>query len=203
MCAKSLKGKIMAINFSSAQLNLSSSGAFLKSHRRCVSQKIPISLHQSKLLCSKMIFFSNFTSIAFLKYHYIATFIGFREESWQWLSVLLNWESHQWLKVINAIAVILSNVIRRFAITSLYISLHYINHSCHVQKYHQAINSVSSLTLSSTQYTVSSGICRERLRQNDKVDQKKPKPKLMQNCRGLQKKCQGLRKVRSPICQNQ
>ena len=203
MCAKSLKGKIMAINFSSAQLNLSSSGAFLKSHRRCVSQKIPISLHQSKLLCSKMIFFSNFTSIAFLKYHYIATFICFKEESWQWLSVLLNWESHQWLKVINAIAVILSNVIRRFAITSLYISLHYINHSSHVQKYHQAINSVSSLTLSSTQYTVSSGICRERLRQNDKVDQKKPKPKLMQNCRGLQKKCQGLRKVRSPICQNQ
>ena len=122
MCAKSLKGKIMAINFSSAQLNLSSSGAFLKSHRRCVSQKIPISLHQSKLLCSKIIFFSNFTSIAFLKYHYIATFIGFREESWQWLSVLLNWESHQWLKVINAIAVILSNVIRRFAITSLYIT---------------------------------------------------------------------------------
>ena len=113
MCAKSLKGKIMAINFSSAQLNLSSSGAFLKSHRRCVSQKIPISLHQSKLLCSKMIFFSNFTSIAFLKYHYIATFIGFREESWQWLSVLLNWESHQWLKVINAIAVILSNVIKQ------------------------------------------------------------------------------------------
>ena len=127
MCAKSLKGKIMAINFSSAQLNLSSSGAFLKSHRRCVSQKIPISLHQSKLLCSKIIFFSNFTSITFLKYHYIATFICFREESWQWLSVLLNWESHQWLKVINAIAVILSNVIRRFAITSLYKStFHYI-----------------------------------------------------------------------------
>ena len=170
-------------------------GAFLK--------KFQFHFISQSCFAQNFFFFSNFTSIAFLKYHYIATFICFREESWQWLSVLLNWESHQWLKVINAIAVILSNVIRRFAITSLYISLHYINHSCHVQKYHQAINSVSSLTLSSTQYTVSSGICRKKLRQNDKVDQKKPKPKLMQNCRGLQKKCQGLRKMRSPICQNQ
>ena len=106
----------MAINFSSAQFNLSSSlpRAFFRFHHNCISQKYLI-LPQ---------FERTFT---FLPDHYIATFIYFQEESWQWLSVWLNWDSHQWLRIINAIAVILSNVIRRFAITSLYKStFHYI-----------------------------------------------------------------------------
>ena len=80
-------------------------GAFLK--------KFQFHFISQSCFAQNFFFFSNFTSIAFLKYHYIATFICFREESWQWLSVLLNWESHQWLKVINAIAVILSNVIKQ------------------------------------------------------------------------------------------
>ena len=100
---------IMAINFSSAQFSLSSSSrAFLNFTTVAFLKKVEFYL--------TYIFWRTFT---FLEDHYIATFIYLREESLQWLSVQLDWDSHQWLTVINAIPVILSNVIKQFSISRL------------------------------------------------------------------------------------